>query len=1460
VSPATRRIAGLNRFEAHNRHRKKDDAIPSSQSTSLHSKTSPHLDKAHDTLVDLGEERERHTQTAVSTRLAQLEATGNTTTSVTSMTISSCCVLYNDEIAEAISPSSAITDPPIEHGRAWDFECHIKAGNGLFVKSALLADTGASEWGFVSQKFVKMHKLPTVELSRPCNLKLADGRLVQQVTKAAEVTIRIGESHYETGWAIVTDLKDYDIIHGMPWFEQHEPTAGWKNRTLTLDSEHCISHCIHDKKPFMMKSRSNTSKMSSPSMDATCQEHDICAVSAEAFVKMAMRGDHEVMVINPEDFAELSAISSEDYKAFMSKMLKEHPSQEEVKKLVRPEYHDYLDRWDYKAADKTPPRRPGVDHEILLQPGAVPQAKAYISATRQHAQIVKAYIDDMIAKGFIRPSKSAWAAPVIVVKKPGGGLRICVDYRALNALTIKNRNAPPLIRETLSRLFKAKWYTKFDIIAAFNEIRIKEGHEHMTAFLTRYGLFEYNVVPFGLTNAPATWQQYINHVLHDFLDRFCTAYLDDILIYSDNEEEHIQHVTQVLAALREANLFLDIKKCEFHVKQVKYLGLVITTEGIKMDEEKVDAIRNWPQPRNLKDVQAFLGFCNFYRRFITGYSSIVRALTALTSSESKGFSYPWAPNSAEELAFQQIKSLFSTAGFLAHFDPDKETWVETDASDYVTAAVLSQLDDHGVLRPIAFLSTKMTPAECNYEIYDKELLAIVRAFEEWRPELSGTKEPVQVLSDHKNLEYFMTTKQLNRRQARWAEFLSEFNFRITYRPGTEGTKPDSMTRRSDDLPNPMDESDPRNQHQRQVVLKTHQVDDKITRVLMTKGRPHDGSSYAAHIASVMFNDIHSNLTTLASLIYSEAETVQPVKGEVTTRTLRLETARLTAIKEGTASAKTIDVPLSPNTSRPINEILEDVRVEYAQDKDMQAIIHALEVGDRRIPMELIKKGYRIEIKDCTIIDGMVYIGNRLLVPNQETLQAQLLKTVHSSPVGGHAGRSTTFARISDWYYWPGMTDTVARFVQACNTCKRAKPFRKAKHGLLQPLPIPDRYWKDISVDFVGPLPKCTFEGVVYEYIMVVVDRLSKLRKFIPLQNLSTEHVVNSFFHWVWRNEGFPDTVVSDRGRQFVSHFWQRLCQRIGAQPRLSTSHHPESDGQTEIANAGLKQYLRCYVGFNQDDWVSYLPTAEFEANLAVNESTTVSPFEATKGYLPKSGFEPPAAMGQGLSAKQKTETAMADAVATRIQALSGKLKEQLRWAQALMKLHADKKRLPAPLLKPGDRVMLDSRYIKTSRPSESLDDENMGPFTILKIINDHSYLLDLPPSMKLFPVFHPWLLHLHEVQPLEGQEEIPQGPVNVEEPDEEKKEYFVSEIVDSRIHKGRKDVLTGQKGRLEYKAKYPGWPDWNANPPWQPYWDFDCDDLVADFHHRYRSKAGPHESFKARTNWTPDGDVAANLV
>ena len=299
-------------------------------------------------------------------------------------------------------------------------------------------------------------------------------------------------------------------------------------------------------------------------------------------------------------------------------------------------------------------------------------------------------------------------------------------------------------------------------------------------------------MPFGLTNAPATFQNLMNDVLRDFLDDFSIVYLDDILIFSQSLEEHTHHVRRVLERLRANGLFAKPEKCSFHQKEIEYLGFIVSPSGVKMDPQKVSAILDWPELSSVHDIQVFLGFANFYRRFIKGYSKVTNPLTSLLK---KGRRFHFGD--AARQAFNQLKTAFTSAPILAHFHPDRPSTIETDASDFAIAAVISQPDADGVLHPIAFYSRKLTPAELNYEIYDKEMLAIITALKEWRAYLEGAVHPFTVYTDHRNLEYFTTTKVLNRRQSRWAELLASYNFKIAYRPGTSMGKPDAMSRRHD---------------------------------------------------------------------------------------------------------------------------------------------------------------------------------------------------------------------------------------------------------------------------------------------------------------------------------------------------------------------------------------------------------------------------------------------------------------------------------------------------------------------------------------------------------------------------------------------------------------------------------------------------------------------------------------
>jgi len=272
-------------------------------------------------------------------------------------------------------------------------------------------------------------------------------------------------------------------------------------------------------------------------------------------------------------------------------------------------------------------------------------------------------------------------------------------------------------------------------------------------------------------------------------------YLDDILIYSNNMSEHHRHVSEVLKCLRKAGLYAKAEKCKFHSESVEYLGYILSPSGLTMSDDKIKIIQDWPEPKKVKDIQSFLGFANFYCRFIFNYSDIVIPLTRLTRKD-----IPWKFDSSCQDAFNSLKKAFTSTPILTHWIPNAQLIVETDALDYALATILSVVNEDNEVHPVAFHSRTFTAAELNYDTHDKELLAIFEAFKIWQHYLEGPAYPIDIVTDHKNLEYFSTTKILTRRQVRWFEYLSQFNLVIRFCPGRLGTKPDALTRRWDIYP------------------------------------------------------------------------------------------------------------------------------------------------------------------------------------------------------------------------------------------------------------------------------------------------------------------------------------------------------------------------------------------------------------------------------------------------------------------------------------------------------------------------------------------------------------------------------------------------------------------------------------------------------------------------------------
>ena len=923
-----------------------------------------------------------------------------------------------------------------------------------------LGDTGCDFYSVIDRRFVEETGLHCVPI-RPQRVKGYEGSK-ELINEVAHYTLWM-DGHEQPMWSyVVPRIEGDDIILGRAWMKHMH-----------------VVPVPHENKMHFIES----------GIEVMSDEDRSRGIDIRAILLMAIRMMEQRNKKQKLPYGHIFRVSMEDIERALKGKVYPDPLT-----ILPPQYHQFADLFSPKAANTLPPHREGIDHAIELLPGpdGKPQEPPYgplYTMSPNELIVLKKFLTDLQEQHFIRPSSSSAASPVLLVRKPGGGIRFCVDYRRLNEMTKKDRYPLPLIGETLERIGKAKWFTKVDVVGAFHRIRIKEGDEWKTAFRTRFGLFEWNVTPFGLTNAPSSFQRYVNKMLAPYLDDFASAYMDDTLIYTDGTlEEHREHVRKVLTTLQAAGLYLDITKSEFEVKSTKYLGFIIKAgEGVGMDPEKVRTILDWQRPTTVRGVRGFLGFANFYRQFIRNYSDIAAPMTNLTRCDR-----PFKWNEDADKAFEHMKKMFTSAPILTQFDASRRTIIETDSSGWATRGVLLQYDNDGILRPCAFFSKKNSPAECNYKIHDKELLAVIRCLKEWESELMGCEEEFEIRTDHRNLKYFSQLRRLTERQMRWSDVLSSYRFVLKHVSGRLNAQADALSRRDQDMP--QDEDDDRLKHREAILFP--QLSDKTAENAATRAAP---------LTAEEENDISSLLHTAA-------------------------------------------------------------KADPQYDLTRQAIRD----GFAKFPKEL---GWKVDISECSVDDkGVVLFRNRIWVPDDEPCRTSIMREAHDSRIVGHPGKNTMYGIISRTYYWPNLSTDVGRYIKNCEACGSSRVWREKRQGLLRPLPIPERTWSEISMDFITGLPEshgCT-------NMMVITDRLSKGAIFIPMRSIDTEAVVEAFKRFYMAHHALPAAIVSDRGEQFVGHMWKRLCSVLRIRRRISTAWHPETDGSTERMNQEIELFFRIF--------------------------------------------------------------------------------------------------------------------------------------------------------------------------------------------------------------------------------------------------------------------------------------------
>lgn len=1185
------------------------------------------------------------------------------------------------------------------------FSTHIQVqlktlDTGAKMDLQALLDSGATGL-FLDTQFVKAHNMNTRKLPRPIPVYNVDGTLNQGGSIKEEVDVIMKfKDHTEKATFGVCDLGDKGAIIGHTWLYCHNPEINWQT------GEVAFTRCPHKCQVWKQQRYKKRQKRSTGSLPTFVEDkEDEDSVHGEAHEEWTDEDRILVSFLQPSQVINASQTVSQKLAEGSHKKDWEKKSFEEI---VPKQYHQFKKVFSKESFDELPSRKPW-DHAIELKPGAEPfRSKIYPLSPNEQVEL-DAFLDENLKSGRIRPSKSPMASPVFFIKKKDGSLRLVQDYRRLNDMTIKNSYPLPLISDFVNKLSKAKYFTKLDVRWGYNNIRMREGDEWKAAFRTNRGLFEPLVMFFGQTNSPATFQTMMNDLFKDLIDdNVVIVYMDDILIYTETLEEHRRVTQRVLEILEKNNLYLKPEKCEFEKEKIEYLGLIISKGRIEMDPVKIEGVAKWPQPQEVKEVQSFLGFINFYRRFIQDFADLAKPLHELTKKDT-----PWKWTEEQDKAFRLLKERVTSSPILIFPDNDKPYKLEADSSNYATGAVLSQQGEDEKWHPVAFLSKSLSPVERNYEIHDKEMLAIIRALDEWRHYLEGTKHAFEIWTDHKNLEYFMSAKKLNRRQARWSLFLSRFDFTLHHRPGKKSLKPDALSRRPDHGKGENDNED--------IVL------------------------------------------------------------------LKPEFFKVQSMKQG-------HFLLSGEESSLLKKIRQ------AKDLD-ETVIKAVE--------ELRKSGKRSLIgNEWSEEQGLILFRGKVYVPRDMDLRRQIVQAHHDSYSAGHPGRWKTLELVSRNYWWPSLSRFIARYCDGCDRCNRTKTFPAKPSGKLIPTQIPKDIWQIITVDLITDLPEC--QG--FNSIMITIDRLSKMLHAIPTnKELTAEGTARLFRDHVWKLHGLPEQVISDRGPQFVSAFMRELNSILGIKTAASTAYHPQTDGQTERANQEIEQYLRVFVNHRQDDWAEWLPLAEFSHNNRIQSSTRQTPFMLNFGKHPRMGVEP----------LRESKFPSVDTFVKRMQSSRKEAEAALQRAAEDMARFYDQTRGEAISYKPGDFVWLDGKDILTNRPSKKLSDRRYGPFKITKVVSPNAYQLQLPPSMKIHPVFSTVKLRPFHPDTIEGRHPPPRPPPEIVDGNPE---WTVEYIKDSRLF----------RGKLQYLVKWKDYPQEECT--WEPERNLgNAQKAISDFYLKHPS-------------------------
>ena len=871
---------------------------------------------------------------------------------------------------------------------------------------------------------------------------------------------------------------------------------------------------------------------------------------------------------------------------------------------------------------------------------------------------VKQHLADMVNSGVIRESCSPWSSPLVFARKHDNSLRLCIDLREVNKKTIKDAYYLPRIDETLDSLSGSSFFTTLDLQMGFWQIEIEESHKAITGFSAApLGFYECNRLPFGATNGPAVFQRLIEKCIGSLQPQECLAFMDDLVIHSGTADRNLTNLEHVLERLYNAGLKLKPSKCCFLQTRVKFLGHIISGNGIEVDPSKTDALTTWPVPKNVKQLQRFLGFSGFYRRFVKDYSKVAAPLHQLLKGANTGKNKKkssqdqqtrpptWNWGQPQQEAFERLINILTSAPVLAYADFSLPFLLHTDASGSGLGAVLYQ-NQNGLDRVIAYASRSLSDSEKNYPAHKLEFLALKWAVcDKFHDYLYGSK--FHVKTDNNPLTYVQTTAHLDATGHRWLAALSSYDFSISYKPGVTNQDADALSRLPEDHKDNVEE----------VSL------DSITvRVLcMMAQRPEP------LVLFCMMNNVTANIQ---------------------------------------------DPPLPPDMQGQMSLPQLDVKRLQAEDPTISKVFPLVEKGVKPSSQYVGRQVRSVrlllrEFKKLRIIDGLLYRERQadhtkerqLILPKK--CRDQVLCSLHDDMA--HLGRDRTLDLVRKRFFWSNMAADISKYISTCDRCLH----RKVKISDRAPL---------VSIESTHPMELVCVDYLAlepssgYSNVLVITDHFSKFSQAIPTRNQTAKTTAKALFENFIVRYGIPERIHSDQGKSFECKLIQELCDIMGIEKSRTTSYHPAGNGQAERFNKTLLDMIGTLPKEKKKAWKDHLATVVHAYNCTRHDTTDVSP------HLLMFGREPRLPIDVQFGINKETEdshtyTEYARKLRERLSFaydLSAKHSKAAQGNQA----HNYNKKVRGGLLHVGDTVLVRNKHVHFLDKLADLWEEE--PYTVLK--------------------------------------------------------------------------------------------------------------------------------------------------